>query len=165
MLQLVYAPARNVDVSVDGLIAFMGAGLLLLFVIALILSFFGRSRQRRKSKNYDTTMLVQPDKPSRSLDDNYRLAWDIDGESVKFIVTDIEAEKTIFTSINLKPEGEVSLLWGVENNIWYYDDEQGLRYWTVWDGDERWMECTYTGGSDSPPPPKLLLQLYSKLYL
>lgn len=151
--------------STETLMGYIGASMGMLLIVALLITFFGSTRQKRKQKNCDTSMLVTPDTPARSFDNNYRLTWDIDGESVKFVVHDVAEEKPIFISINLKPEGEVSLLWGNENIIWFHDSVRGLRYWVVWDGKEKWMEKLYTRGPDSPAPPKILLQLYPNLYL
>jgi len=143
---------------------FTGAGLMLL--IAVLLAFFGSKRETRKVDNYDTSMFVLEDTPQPSKCGSYALIWDLSDDMTKLAVNDAHTGERVYTSVNLKPKGTPTLLWGNELIIWYHDSMVGLRYWARNEGgDAKWMEGYYTKGPDSPPPPRVLLHLYPELYL
>jgi hypothetical protein len=136
---------------------------ILLVAVTVLLALFLSRRQKKIVHHVDTTTILTPTHEQKSFSDLFILRWhQHDGDSMVFGVYSAENDLQVFQSEPIQVTECFYMVWGVDDNIWLYRKDAGLRYWEK--TDTKWEEKLYSRGPKSPPPPKLLLRLFPELY-
>jgi hypothetical protein len=134
-------------------------------IVSVVTALISAPIIKAQNKNTNTASVVTDDKPQPSSMNKYKLSWTDGTEGRYFAVVDGDSHETIYLSEPLYIKGNATLLWGENDMIWLYDDAVSLRFWVHDEKNGKWIEKIYTKNPGTPYPPKVLLQLYPKLYI